>query len=200
MNGQRWQMWGYFDDAVAVYQPDPSRSAQVVKDTLGEDFAGVVGTDFYAAYDFLSRTQLCLVHLIRDVRKELESLPKNGYLKRLESGTGKLIRIAREMAAAKLPRHRREQKAEQARKLLDSMLAARPPNKKPCQTLAKRLKRYEGSLLTFLDAPFLGCHNNHAERQLRPVVLFRKASSGNRTEKGAQRYGATATVVETARL
>lgn len=199
MDGQRWQMWGYFDDAIAVYQPDPSRSAQVVKDTLGEDFAGVVAADFYAAYDFLPRTQRCLIHLIRDVRKELEVLPTDRYLKGLEKRIGKLIRIARKMVAGELSERQHEQQAEQARKLLDAMLAARPPNKKPCQTLAKRLQRYRDSLLTFLEVPGLDCHNNRAERQLRPVVLFRKVSFGNRTDEGARRYGATATVVETAR-
>ena len=200
VNGKRWQMWGFFDDETAVYQAVPSRASQVVKDILGKDFAGVVGADFYAAYDFLPKTQRCLVHLIRDIRKELEVIPGNRYLIGLEKRTAKLIRIARELAASKITEWKRNKKSAQATKLLKEMLAAKPPNRKVCQTLAKRLKRYKNSMLTFLEIPGMDCHNNRAERQLRPVVLFRKVSFGNRTDEGAERYSALATVVETARL
>ena len=127
MNGQRWQMWGFFDERTAVYQAVPSRASKVIKDILGENFGGTVVSDFYAAYDFLKSTQRCLVHLLRDIRKELEVTPGNRYLKGLEKRCRKLIRIAAELSDTTMKKRLRKKKSRQAEKLLDEMLAAKPP-------------------------------------------------------------------------
>jgi hypothetical protein len=50
------------------------------------------------------------------------------------------------------------------------------------------------------NVPGAEFHNNRAERQLRPIVIFRKLSFGNRTDAGAHRFAALASVIETARL
>ena len=51
--------------------------------------------------------------------------------------------------------------------------------------LAKRLTRHRDHLLTFLHKPAVPSSNNFDERQIRPAVLIRKISQGNRSDHGA---------------
>ena len=51
--------------------------------------------------------------------------------------------------------------------------------------LIKRLRRHQEDLFTFLDKDGVPFENNHAERSIRPAVIIRKNSYGNRSEQGA---------------
>ena len=51
--------------------------------------------------------------------------------------------------------------------------------------LVKRLRRHQNDLFTFLDQEGVSFDNNHAERSIRPAVILRKNSYGNRSERGA---------------
>jgi hypothetical protein len=48
----------------------------------------------------------------------------------------------------------------------------------------KRLNKRRDHLFTFLDHDGVDATNNLAERQLRPAVIARKISCGNKTQKG----------------
>ena len=54
------------------------------------------------------------------------------------------------------------------------------PDALPKATLGNR-----GDLFTFVDQPGVPCDNNHAERIIRPAVIIRKNSYGNRSQQGA---------------
>jgi len=51
--------------------------------------------------------------------------------------------------------------------------------------LMKRLRRHENELFTFLDHDGVPFDNNHAERSIRPAVILRKNSYGNRRKQGS---------------
>ena len=51
--------------------------------------------------------------------------------------------------------------------------------------LIKRLRRHQNDLFTFLDQPDVPFDNNTAERAIRPAVIIRKTSYGNRSDRGA---------------
>ena len=51
--------------------------------------------------------------------------------------------------------------------------------------LIKRLRRHANDLFTFLDQPGVPFDNNLAERAIRPAVIIRKNSYGNRSDQGA---------------
>ena len=51
--------------------------------------------------------------------------------------------------------------------------------------LIKRLKRHPHHLFTFLSQEGVPFDNNHAERSIRPAVIIRKNSYGNRSQRGA---------------
>ena len=63
--------------------------------------------------------------------------------------------------------------------------------------LANRLRRQREHLLTCLKMPGVDPTNNLAERQLRPAVIARKLSAGNKTDSGARTFAVLASLAET---
>ena len=63
--------------------------------------------------------------------------------------------------------------------------------------LAKRLGKYGAALLTFVAFEGVPSSNNHAEREVRPAVLMRKASYGNQSEAGVWTRGVLMSVCRT---
>jgi hypothetical protein len=59
------------------------------------------------------------------------------------------------------------------------------------------LAKQQDHLLTFLDYPEVDATNNLAERQLRPAVISRKLSCGNKTPSGATTWSVLASLAAT---
>ena len=67
---------------------------------------------------------------------------------------------------------------------LDELMAT-PWEDKQARRLLKRFRRHRNDLFTFLDNAAVPFDNNAAERAIRPAVIIRKNSYGNRSERGA---------------
>jgi len=162
----------------------------------------VLHADFYGAYNFVNKTQRCLVHLQRDIHDELEVSPQDTALLMLKEGIKVIVNNAKRIKRLHLSQLSTEEK-EKTKKELDDILQGltrlNSPNQKT-QALIKRITKYRPNLLRFMEHPEVEYHNNRAERAIRPAVIFRKVSFGNRTEKGAYFYAILASVVETYRL
>src|SRR5262249_20930325 len=65
--------------------------------------------------------------------------------------------------------------------------------------MAKRLRKQREHLLRFLYVEGLDATNNRAERMLRPAVITRKTSGGNRTPGGADAHSILASILVTCR-
>ena len=57
-----------------------------------------------------------------------------------------------------------------------------------CIRLAGRVVKYAPELFTFVDHPEVEATNNLAERKIRPNVVIRKISGGNRSPRGADAH------------
>ena len=68
------------------------------------------------------------------------------------------------------------------------------------QRISARLIKYHREILTFLKVPNLPRHNNHAERMIRPSVIFRKISFENMSNKGARAHEVLMSLLQTLRL
>jgi transposase len=55
-------------------------------------------------------------------------------------------------------------------------------------------------LSTFLYEKDIDYHNNHIEQQIRPDVIFRKITFGNRSAKGAENHSVLTSILQTAKL
>jgi hypothetical protein len=56
------------------------------------------------------------------------------------------------------------------------------------EKVRRRLEKQRDHLFTFLDVEEVEATNNLAERQLRPAVIARKVSCGNKTPKGVHTW------------
>jgi transposase len=61
----------------------------------------------------------------------------------------------------------------------------------------QRLRRHRDDLLTLLDEPNVPFDNHPAERAIRPAVMIRKNSFGNRSERGADAQAVLMSVYRT---
>ncbi len=55
-------------------------------------------------------------------------------------------------------------------------------------------------LFTFLYEEAVDYHNNHIEQQIRPDVILRKITFGNRSIKGAENHSVLTSILQTAKL
>jgi len=56
------------------------------------------------------------------------------------------------------------------------------------ERVANRVRKHTESLFTLLDHPGVEATNNRAERALRPAVIARKLSCGNKTARGKRTW------------
>jgi transposase len=190
-NGKRWWTWCFRADLYTLYKIDARRNAEVLMKMLGEDFAGVIGCDYFSAYrrymkEMGVEVQFCLAHLIRDV-KFLTTLPNAA-----EKAYGERLRLALKELFAVI--HRREQMAAEAfeRELTaarDHVLRAGMndvPATRHAQNMARRFRKHGDAYFTFVTSPGVEPTNNLAEQAIRFVVIDRLITQGTRSEGGRQ--------------
>ena len=90
--------------------------------------------------------------------------------------------------------HARTGLEDEARRLFSTPRAS--PDE---ERLANRFRKQLDHLFTFLYYPGVDATNNLAERQLRPAVISRKNSCGNRTTAGAATWEVLTSLAATCR-
>ena len=160
------------------------RGKAVVDEVLGEEFAGVLVSDFYAAYHhYDGPKQRCWAHLLRDIHDLRALYPDDAPLARWADAVHGIYDRAK---ACTHPQAKRRRTAQVA---LERQLLAicQPFLDDPSATQAKlcrRIERHIKELFVFVAEPEAPADNNAAERSLRPVVISRKISGGARSVQG----------------
>lgn len=197
VGGPSWWLWVFTHPHGTLYCVRPSRGRDVVHDTIGEDFPGVLVSDCFASYDNATAVQhKCYGHHLKAIAEAIEQHRHGGkgFLRRMRT----LLRNAQALKAtrAQLPPDvfaaKRRALERRAARLLEC--ATSDPLE---QRIANRLRKQQDHLFTFLDHAAVDATNNLAERQLRPAVIARKLSCGNRTPRGAHTTEVLATVAAT---
>src|SRR6266404_979267 len=188
-NGQAWWTWCFRTELFTLYHIDAYRNAEVLMKLLGEDFAGLLGCDYFSAYRRYMRecsivVQFCLAHLIRDV-KFLTKLP-DARDRRYGEG---LRQTLKDLFAVI---HQREQlppgvfalRLRQARQQVLEAGLNNVPGTRHSQNMAKRFRQHGEAYFTFLTEPGVQPTNNLAEQAIRFVVIDRHITQGTRSEVG----------------
>jgi transposase len=189
-NKERWWTWCFRAELYTLYRIDAHRSAEVLMDTLGEEFRGVLGCDYFSAYrrymrECDIRIQFCLAHLIRDV-KFLTTLPDPrdcSYGEALRAALKKLFEVFHQRKMMKESEFQRRLK-ETRDNILRIGLSA-PPTRHG-QNMAKRFRKHGDAYFTFVTTPGVEPTNNLAEQAIRFVVIDRHITQGTRSERGRQ--------------
>jgi transposase len=127
-----------------------------------------------------------LAHLLRELEhtEKYKSPGKNwpAFAKKLRRLIGDAIRLWRRQdeLSPETYASRRQRLTTRLQELIDTDW-----QNSHAKRLVKRLRRHQNDLFTFLDHPLVPFDNNHAERSIRPAVIIRKNSYGNRSRRGA---------------
>lgn len=195
-NGQGW-LWVFTDPTTTLYRIEDSRGRDVVLQVLGEEFQGTLISDCLASYERLPyRMHKCYAHHLKAIGEALEKNPGSAYLQELRL----VLKAAMILKALKAEMGRNEWRQRRTRleAWVDEMLRA-PPTEPYAAKVANRLRKRRPHLFTFLDEQEVEATNNRAERALRPAVIMRKLSAGNRIRAGADALEILASVTQTAR-
>lgn len=203
IDGKSGWLWSFSNKKTAVCHIDKSRGGKIPQTVLGKTFKGILVTDFYSAYNKIpaGAKQRCLVHLLRDIKRVEEGIPEDLSAQNFCARLKTLVFEAVELSKARKDLETADYKAKHKR-LLESFedLQLADPGNKIVQRFVKRLDRHRHECLTFLDHPKIPWNNNHAERMVRPNVLLRKITFGNRSAEGIHNHNVLMSVIQSAKL
>ncbi|HEY7060782.1 MAG TPA: IS66 family transposase [Chloroflexota bacterium] len=200
---RRAWLWTVVTGALTVFWINRSRGGAVVEQVLGSQFAGVVGSDRWSAYNRFpaERRALCYAHLRRDFQALVD---RGGAAEPI--GRWGLAEIKRLFTFWHRFRAGEFDRPELRRRLipLQARLARllrrgqdNPDHK--AAGLCRELTKWWPALWTFARVEGVEPTNNGAERALRPAVLWRKGSFGSNSEAGSRFVERLLTVVATCR-
>lgn len=193
--GQNGYIWSVCTPTIRYYEYHHSRGGEVVKHLIGEDFQGVLGSDFYAGYNIHQGLhQRCWVHFLRDVHELKDDFPENQELWQWAKEVKTLYEQAVAWAAkgvdpALSPRQQQQLRVAQQHAFEQQLWTICQPyvqTTTPQHTLCERVERFLPELFVFVAVPGVPAHNNLAERSVRPLVIARKISGGTRSPQGSE--------------
>jgi hypothetical protein len=198
-DGVNGYIWSFSSPEVRYYTYRHSRGSIVAKEVLGDEFAGALVADFYAAYNFYEGLkQRCWVHLGRDLKTLVE---KNPDLPSVAAWVEKVFDVyyrAKDSAEQKYTDLERSRlRANFERELLELAKPYLGVKSAPERILAERMTSFIGELFTFVSNPEVPSENNAAERAIRPAVVARKISGGTRSQRGSKTFSVLRTLFET---
>lgn len=203
-DGLNGYLWSFSTPNERYFFRSPSRSGEVPKAILGEDFLGILLADFYYGYNwFMGRVQRCWVHFCRDLAALRDS---DGQDASVKAWVNKVLDVYRRAKAAvtQVWQQPEAQRREARCRFQAELLALAKPYahvvEAPQRVLAERIVNFEDQLFTFVQHPGTPSENNPAERAVRPAVIARKISGGTRSEKGSATKSALLTLFGTWKL
>jgi transposase len=192
-------LWVFTNPSTTLFQVEDNRAAAVVSQVLTPDYAGVLVTDCLGIYDTVpqQRRHKCIAHHQKAIREQLDSvgLGDRTYLEQWRAFFQRVIAIwkvwkclpAEQQAAARINLARQR-----------DQLLAREVTQPQDQRIQNRLQKQQPYLLTCLQHPeAVEPTNNRAERALRPAVIARKVSCGNKTQRGKHTWQVLASLLLT---
>ena len=199
IDGKNAWLWAFIGKEAALYTIKKCRGKKVVKQMIGKHYKGVLGSDFWSAYNLEGVVQQkCHVHLKRELKETAEEKDGRSQFHRFKK---KLNRILDDGVRAK-ERFVDKNKLQSQKEHLDGRVKELCNGKwvdSDCLRIIKRLEGRGKDLFTFLISD-INPDNNIAERGIRPAVVMRKNSYGSRSDKGADTTSVLLSVVETCNL
>jgi hypothetical protein len=188
-------------EGVTIYAIRLSRGGDVPEAILGEAFAGILVVDGWSVYPSLGYLLAqCNAHLLRRCAEMLEAQRGDAALfpqqvkhflqEAIQLGKAREITI--EVWGEPFWQRAVRDTEQELADLLDPVHSD-PSNGR----LRKHIRKHQPEVLVFLHDPAVAPTNNLAEQEIRPAVVMRKVSAGNRTEAGAHTHEVLASITRT---
>lgn len=199
--GRLWWLWVFATARTVVYAIQDGRGFEEAAAVLGAEFNGVLVRDGWAPYRQFdqARHQTCLAHLIRRCGEIAEAHPRTAWPRYVKAVLQDALHVRDRVATAEMSAHGAAvARGHLMSRLLDLLDA--PGTVPDCHRLAAHLTTELPAVFGFLFDLTLDATNWRAEQALRPAVVNRKVSGGNRSERGAETQEILSSIVQTARL
>jgi transposase len=187
-------LWVFTNPKLTFYLVDQSRGRDVVVNVLGDSYEGILVSDCLSAYEHIPcRQQKCYAHHLKAIARAAEEHPTSAFLAeaRMLLQSALAVHSLRDRISDNAYIGLVERLEMWADRLLD------PATEVDHAKIAKRLRKRRRHLFTFLRYRGVDATNNAAERALRPAVVARKISCGNRTEHGKKTWQVLASIAAT---
>lgn len=193
-------LWTVATADTTIYAIQPGRGFDEAAALLGAEYAGVIVRDGWAPYRKFTKAipQSCLAHLLRRSRLLLTDHPRATFPSDVRATLQQALALRDRYHAGEVSVHG----LAVARGRLEARLNRRldrPGTVADVQRFAAHLSIEFPALFTFLlDPTTIEATNWRAEQALRPAVVTRKVSGGNRSWHGAGTQEILASVLRTA--
>ena len=197
VGGPGWQLWVFTNRTQTLYLVRKSRGRKVIHEVLGTSFPGVLVSDCLSSYDNASPVQhKCYAHHLKALSRAIDAHEKGGegFLRQVKALL-KAAQAFKKLMPELKPKQRLKMRQSLEKKATRLLMKSREDPVE--ESVANRLRKQRDHLFTFLDYDEVDATNNLAERQLRPAVIARKVSCGNRTERGAKTWEILASLAAT---
>ena len=205
-DGENHFVWYAGNQDLALFHIDAHRSAEAAQVLLGARLEALLVTDAYASYNAITVTarQSCLAHLLRRAK---ELIAEMELMKQPEAASLQLCRRLKklfQLACRKsIPpgKKARQKLTDRFLRVLDR-ICEKPVTHPKAETFRKRFlptAREHREVFAFIESDGPPT-NNHAERALRPLVIFRKICLGTRSDVGSENLSVFASLTQTAKL
>ena len=205
--GKRCYLWTFVALRAVFFLISPSRGAKVLKEVLGEHFAGIITSDDHSAYNSYHKKgirQLCWPHLIRKLKalKDGRSSPHAYcFARNMLKEAGAIFTVWHAFKASGGSREQLWEKTlpsqERIRDFCEIFLYSKDPL---VRTRAKKTLANWDHLFTFLKYEGVDPTNNKAEQALRPAVQWRKICFGSQSNNGMRFTERLSTVIGSCRI
>ncbi len=204
-DGRKEWLWGMMSSTAAFFMVCRSRGKKALM-MLAGDYKGSVISDRYAVYNYFdsSKRQLCWAHLKRDFtrlsEKEDKVIARIG--KNILVCERDLFTLWHAYKRGHLLRHDLQREVEPLRRRVGELLeqgSYTDPLLKAAG-FCKHVLKHFNALWTFVSVEDVEPTNNHAERCLRHLVIWRKTYFGTRSESGSEFVSRSSSVVMTCKL
>ena len=202
VGGPGYNLWVLTNDQGTYYRVVCSRSKANAYELIG-DYDGVLVSDCLNIYDELTPEQhKCYAHHLKAISQALQNpvAKESAYLLELRAllhGAMALKGIQAQLPTAQVQQMRQALEDNAERLLVHPRGDPSDGKTQPEQKVRQRLFKQRDHLFTFLDHDAVDATNNQAERQLRPAVVSRKLSCGNKTENGMKTWEILASLAAT---
>ena len=198
VGGPGWWLWVFTTrEGLTFYRVDEHRGSDVVRDVLGDEFSGILVSDCLSSYDPPAyRKHKCIAHHLQAIRKARDrpDMEDPSYLDAWKALFQEVIALYHERASLSAERFAEEKARLEA---TTDRLLQQPCTQSSDVAVQNRLLKQQAHLLGCLDDPAAEPTNNRAERALRPAVIARKLSCGNKTETGRRCWQILASLAAT---
>ena len=203
-HGKLCWLWLAATASLAVFAIHAKRGKAGFRNLLGRAVKGLVCSDRWSVYALVEvwKRQLCWAHLKRDFQKfkELGGAARTTGLAGLRA-VKKTFEAWNEWKEKRIDRPElQERVVHVSMALYRALERGRDGPDKKVRRFCKRLLKDYSALWLFADVDGVEPTNNHAERCLRPAVMWRKRSFGNHSEEGCRFTERLLTAVQTLKL